>query len=98
MNSYSIISATASPDRAAQKFGVRGHVRALKAATCRRTPKGASSDFVIPSGLVILNTAALYRNRLPEFINSDQRKDAVCYATLLASHITGDPNLHWNCH
>jgi len=54
MNSYSIISATASPDRDAQKFGVRGHVRALKAATCRRTPKGASSDFVIPSPFVIL--------------------------------------------
>src|SRR6266481_1104379 len=106
MKSYSIISTTASPDRAAQKFGVRGHVRVrhrtdspwrtLKAATCRRTPKGPSSDFVIPSGFVILNTGALYRNRLPEFINSDQRKDAVCYATLLASHITGDPNLHWN--
>ncbi len=26
-------------ERVAHRFGVRGHVRALKAATCRRTPK-----------------------------------------------------------
>jgi hypothetical protein len=53
MNSYSIISAAGSPNRAEQKFGVRGHVRALKAATCRRATKGASSDFIIPSPFVI---------------------------------------------
>src|SRR6516225_12118366 len=28
-----------SPWRERHRFGVRGHVRALKAATCRRTPK-----------------------------------------------------------
>ena len=30
-------------------FGVRGHVRALKAATCRRTPQRAES-LTTPSG------------------------------------------------
>ncbi len=29
--------------RAAARFGVRGHVRALTAATCRRTPNFAST-------------------------------------------------------
>ncbi len=90
-------------NRTAQEFGVRGHVRALKAATCRRTPKGASSDFVIPSSFAIrassfLGAAALHRNRLPEFINSDQRKDAVCDPAPLARHVSRYPYLHRNRH
>jgi hypothetical protein len=52
-NSHFIISPTASPNRAAQNLDCAEHVRALKAAACRRTPEGASSDFVNPSSFVI---------------------------------------------
>src|SRR6266567_5283414 len=59
--------------------------------------------FVIPSSFGIrasafLHTVALHRNRLPEFINSDECKDAVCHAALLARHVSRYPYLHRNGH
>src|SRR5262249_41794052 len=65
-------------------YGVRGHVRALKAATCRRTPKRLrretlrvySCPFVVTCATQKLN-AAVHPQRLPVRSRCEQSRRAI---------------------
>jgi hypothetical protein len=52
---------------------------------------GLLFSFELRHSAFLLRTVALYRNWFPELVDSDESKDAMCDAALLAGHVTRYP-------